>query len=246
MFRSLCRDKAASTNITIAELDNQLDIPGDIDFYAAHQKLCLFSVFARESGYNCLVDSDVIANYEALQLANIIDEVIGVDGWVYDISDQTFPAYGTKRVQDDLQMLGVVNPFPRWYGGEFLLGNSDFYSYLDGKCSQRMPLYLKVWKGLHHVGDETLISAVLNDSDNEIKIADAGASGLIVRHWSGKTRHIQKGHRALLKSLLWHLPDSKEILERFYQHGDIRTLYMHIRVLEMIKKIAKTLRNVVL
>jgi hypothetical protein len=244
LFQSLIPPEVTSPNITLAGLDLALDIPRDIGFYAAHHKLCLFSRFSQESGLNCLLDVDVIANGANASLADVLEEASGVDGWVYDISGQVFPAYGTRRVQGDLRALGVVNAFPRWFGGEFLLGNPRFFSYLDTECRALLPRYLEVYLKLHHVGDEALISAVLNDAGDAVRIADVGASGLIVRYWSGKTLHVQNGHSSLLRAFLWHLPDSKELLESFHKHGNTRSLYRRIRLLQMAKQVHNCCRKV--
>ncbi|HEY2548623.1 MAG TPA: hypothetical protein VGI46_21290 [Candidatus Acidoferrum sp.] len=214
---------------TVQEVCFPSDIPATIRFFAAHHKLFLFSVFAREARYNCLLDTDVVANHAKRSLIKLLEENVRVDGWVYDISDQVFPALGTTTVQDDLRELGVQHPFPRWYGGEFIIGNARLFSYLHAECLRQLEKYIEASARLHQVSDESLVSAALNNNYQNLTLADAGASGLVVRHWACKTRHVKRPPSVLHESLFWHLPNSKDALALYRKHGSLRILYRHIQ-----------------
>jgi hypothetical protein len=203
-------------------------LPENVRFFAAHHKLFLFSHLAQEAHPNCLVDVDVVMNCNNLSLTELFDQNPRIDGWVYDISDQVFPAYGTQAVQEDMRLLGVRHPFPRWYGGEFIMGGPRLFAYLHEQCESYLRSYLSLLPRLHHVGDECVVSAALNHNAQNLTFADAGASGLVVRQWTGRTLHVGKPCGMLKHCLLWHLPDAKAALSRFHKHGSLETLYRNI------------------
>jgi hypothetical protein len=218
-------------------------IPSAIRFFAAHHKFFLFSVFAEEQHCNCLLDADVVANDAKRDLIEVLEENPGVDGWVYDISDQVFPAYSTKTVQDALRcMLGVQHPFPRWYGGEFIIGNSRLFAYLHQECLRQLSRYLAVSAQLHHTSDEVLVSAALNNNFQNFVLADAGASGLVTRHWASKTLHVKRPCNVLRQSLFWHLPNSKNVVALYHKHGSLRLLYHHVQGLTCARYAFSSLR----
>jgi len=183
----------------------------------------------------------------------VLEENPRVDGWVYDISDQVFPAYGTARVQDDLRReLGVQHPFPRWYGGEFIIGNARLFGYLQEECMRQLGKHIEASARLHQTtaqrvgaqfSDETLVSAAINNNYQNLILADAGASGLVVRHWTSKTLHIRRPPSVLKQSLFWHLPNSKDAVALYYKHGDLRILYRHVQGLTAAKNAVGYLRQ---
>lgn len=214
-------------------------LPKHASFFAAHHKLFLFSHLAEDAHPNCLIDADVIVNHNMLSLAKLLDQSPEIDGWVYDISDQVFPAYGTQTVQADLRSLGVRHPFPRWYGGEFIMGGPRLFAYLHEQCQCYIDSYLNLLPQLHHVGDECIVSAALNHNGRNLALADAGASGFVVRQWTGRTLHVGKPCRILKDSLLWHLPDAKRSLSRYCKHGSLATLYRSICCLTFCRRVVQ-------
>lgn len=237
-------DRSATQFFTVQEVCFPSDIPPTTPFFAAHHKLFLFSVFAQEAHCNCLLDTDVVANHAKRSLIQLLEENPRVDGWVYDISDQVFPAYGTTKVQEDLRReLGVQHPFPRWYGGEFIIGNARLFSYLHAECLRQLGKYIEASARLHHTSDESLVSAALNNNYQNLILADAGASGLVVRYWTSRTLHVKRPPSVLNQSLFWHLPNSKDALALYYKHGDLGILYRHIQGLTAAKNAVGYLRE---
>jgi hypothetical protein len=235
---------SASVPCAVQEVRFPTNLPCTIRFFAAHHKLFLFSVFAQETHYNCLLDTDVVANHAKRSLIQLLEENPRVDGWVYDISDQVFPAFGTAAVQDDLRRnMGVEHPFPRWYGGEFIIGNARLFNYLHEECSRHLATYIETSSRLHMSSDECLVSAALNSNHQNLILADAGASGLVVRHWASKTRHVKKPPSVLSHSLFWHLPNAKDALALYRKHGSLRILYRHVQGLSVAKHAIGYLRE---
>ena len=229
---------------TIQEVSFPPDIPCTMQFFAAHHKLFLFSVFAQEANCNCLLDTDIVANRAKRSLIQLLEENPQIDGWVYDISDQVFPAFGTTAVQDDLRRnMGVQHPFPRWYGGEFIIGNARLFNYLHQECLRHLGNYIETSARLHMSSDECLLSAALNNNYEKLILADAGASGLVVRHWASKTQHVKRPPSVLSHSLFWHLPNSKDALALYRKHGSLRILYRHVQGLSIAKHAVGYLRE---
>ena len=234
---TLSESRSATSPYIIQELCFPSDIPTTIRFFAAHHKVFLFSLFAQEAHCNCLLDTDVVVNPAKRSLTQLLEENPQVDGWVYDISDQVFPAYGTAVVQGDLRReMGVQHPFPRWYGGEFIIGNARLFKYLHEECQQQLGKYIETSSRLHHNSDECLVSAALNNNYQKLILADAGASGLVVRHWANRTLHVQRPAGVLRQSLFWHLPSSKDALALYRRHGNFPILYRHIQGLSVAKR----------
>jgi hypothetical protein len=235
---------SATQLFTVQEVCFPSDIPPTIRFFASHHRIFLYSVFAQETHYNCLLDTDIVANYAKRSLIQVLEENPRVDGWVYDISDQVFPAFGTTAVQDDLRRrMGVQHPFPRWYGGEFRIGNARLFSYLHEECQRQLGNYIETSAGLHMIGEEGLVSAALNNNYQNLILADAGASGLVVRHWASKTQHVKKPPSVLSESLFWHLPNAKDALALYFKHGNLRILYRHVQGLSVAKHAFGYLRD---
>jgi len=225
---------SATPQYTVREVRFPSDIPPTIQFFAAHHKLFLFSLFAEEAHCNCLLDTDVVVNPAKRSLIQLLEENPQIDGWVYDISDQVFPAFGTAVVQGDLRReMGVQHPFPRWYGGEFIIGNARLFRYLQEECQRHLAKYIETSARLHHNSDEFLVSAALNNNYQKLILADAGATGLVVRHWANRTLHVQRPTSVLRQSLFWHLPSSKDALALYCRHGNLPILYRHIQGLSV-------------
>jgi hypothetical protein len=243
--------------LTIEQIGSDARIPREIPFYAAHHKLFLFERFAAERNANCLLDLDMIANREQIsQLMQL--QVRDVDfsrqgseethvemphAWVYDISHQVFSAYGRNTVLTDLAKLHGLSHYSRWFGGEFLLGGPEFFAYIAEACLRLLPQYLAVAGGMHHQGDEVILSAVLNRAFEGFHIADAGAAGIIARHWTNLPKHYQLPIASLRRVLLWHVPDAKQSLASYAAHRDVRRLYRNLRRVETAKRILRPLRN---
>jgi hypothetical protein len=179
---------------------------------------------------NCLLDIDMVLALSPGPFAEMLDGFPELDGWVYDISDQVIPPGGPRDVVSDLTSLGLQSSFPRWYGGEFILGNKRFFAMLHEECQRLLPLYLGRFSCLHHVGDEAIVSVAIDRIMKELKVGDAGPCQLVLRYWSGRTKHVQKSQRVLNNTLFWHLPDSKHFLQSFSKHGNVDRLYRAVAV----------------
>ena len=125
---------------------------------------------------------------------------------------------------------------------------------LHEECLRLLGKHIEASARLHHTtaqrvaaqfSDETLVSAALNNNFPNLILADAGASGLVVRHWASKTLHVKRPPSVLKQSLFWHLPNSKDAVALYCKHGDLRILYRHIQGLTAAKNAVSYLRQAV-
>ena len=201
--------------LRIEKIDFPTKIPSGVRFYSTHFKLDVFRYFSLlnkdRNPYIGLCDLDMIAlNEIPTCLTNIVKDKLPM---CYDISDQVIPAYGHDIIIRDMESISGINSEGRWIGGEFILGSPDFFLSLINEIDNVFGRYVNKINGLHHIGDEVLISVALEQIRRKgIYVADAGTLGIVGRYWSGKTRHSQKDFDYYKDCFLLHLPADKQFL----------------------------------
>ena len=234
----------------VATLTATIELPKNMPFYAAHFKLDLMDQVAASLPVDTmllLLDADMVA---LLPLDNELIERCAEAGLgVFDISDQVFPAYGSERVVEDLEIVAdrrLRNP--RWYGGEFLLATADSLRRLVPRARASYARYLSESERLKHHGDEAFISAALNSLVDEGQVLiEVGAYQAVGRHWAGNNYRDVRWFRCCS---LVHLPGSKALLERearfvefvpdrFWRH--MRVAHLRGRMRHALKRIARML-----
>jgi hypothetical protein len=201
-------------------LTTTISVPKETEFYAAHFKLDLLEQVADilpPGTLLLLLDSDIVA------IRPLNDDLLcrcaaaGVGA--FDISDQVFPAYGSARVIQDLEIVAnrrLNNP--RWYGGEFLLATPDFLRRLVPRAREHCERYVREIARLAHHGDESFVSAALNTlADDGQQIVELGAYQAIGRHWAGNA---YRELRWFQSCCFVHLPGSKALIERESRYAE--------------------------
>ena len=194
------------SDLEIREYRFTLPVPAGVPFYSAHFKLELCGAFA--SGdygeHIALIDLDTLP-LQSLPASEYFA--------AYDISDQIFPRFGRDVVVRDLEALaGRPLPDGRWYGGEFIMGSADQFRALAEFINQCWPRYIENIGGVHHLGDEMVLSAALNLYSEKQRVIDYGASGQIARWWSSRTFNKQATFKNVMNAALLHLPADKPFL----------------------------------
>ena len=190
--------------------------PLDLVFYGAHFKLEAFRVGMEllsesEAKFFCLLDCDVIANLPFSQAQEWL--VSKSDLAVYDISDYVFPAYGVKKIWENLELVGGTSFInPKWFGGEFLMATEKGLKKLIFECNNTLELYLKHHSELHHSGDEMFVSSALNNviKKGDINVVEIGTSKVMGRHWA-QLNYISFDYFKTCNFI--HCPGSKLVLE---------------------------------
>lgn len=202
--------------IDIVEIPFDLAVPKDIGFYSAHFKIDVFRYFSRFSDdWVCLVDLDVVA---LSSIDGVLPKLINDRKCcVYDISDTVIQEYGSVLVEKDLKAINPELTLLRWYGGEFIGGTGKFFGDLYLQVLQVFPLYTRIYKNLHHNGDEILVSAVIpNMQKLGYEINDIGTLCIVSRYWSGVPRYVQRDFSYAKKSAFLHLPQDKIFLSDYF------------------------------
>jgi hypothetical protein len=204
------RDSLVGQNLSpldVREISFALDVPNGIPFYEAHYKLELLSAF----GTGAFGERPALVDIDALFLRRFRESA---DFEVYDISEQAFPAYGRERVVADLELIaGRKLPGARWYGGEYICGQTEDFRLLSGYIEACWGRYKSLIGRLHHTGDEIVTSAALNCAFLDgLKIVDMGIAGGVARWWSARTLTRQVSFDEAQRAAFLHLPADKEFL----------------------------------
>ena len=205
---------AGFSNVPVISFDFRWEIPKGIPFYSAHFKLELIEAFAlgRFGEHVGLIDLDTVF------IRPLSDTVGHLGGSLkaYDISDQIFSHYGFDRVRKDLERVTALRlDDPRWYGGEFLVGDTASFGLLSELIAACWKRYSQSIGLLHHTGDEMIMSAALNMAlQKGFQVIDIGLLKGIARWWSSRTGFRQSTFDEVQTSSILHLPADKEFLAR--------------------------------
>ncbi|WP_395696984.1 hypothetical protein [Methylocella sp.] len=193
-------------------------VPRGIAFYSAHYKLELIEAFgAGAYGERVgLIDVDALLT-RPFALPSLTDEALAV----YDITAIESASYGAARVRADLETVaGRPLTDPRWYGGEFILGAAGAFMALFEHVRACWARYEAAIGGLHHVGDEMIVSAALNLARADgMKLLNADQPGGVARWWTARTDAPIPPFSAIADRSLLHLPADKEFLAAYPAAG---------------------------
>jgi hypothetical protein len=199
-------------DLRVLELEFTRDVPPGSRFYGAHYKLDVLRYFGGlEAELVGLCDLDMYCLRPIPQQALTL--LSQGQPLAYDITNQVSIAYGSTRIGSDLTVVSGRPGLSRWFGGEFLCGSPEFFSDLSDVVDGLYPRYVDVINELHHVGDEMVTSAALGSMIADgLEVGDAGALGLVARHWNARTKHRQPPLRVAATTSLLHLPADKQFL----------------------------------
>lgn len=229
----LLRDRLQTDAIDLKVIETAFDrdVPETLNFRSAHRKLDVFAAFGRgEMGPRPgLVDLDMAMLNPFPTMVLRDPQLVG-----YDIWHQVAPAYGTNLVRGDIAAISGLpaDGLEHWWGGEFLIGPSESFAQLSEVIERLYPKYLELSPGLHHQGDEMLLTAalyVLEQTGSPI-IRDGGTAGAVGRWWSARTLSPIEPLTAFSDRSLLHLPADKDLLSELWDRSDLAgaSLYDHL------------------
>lgn len=230
-----------SDDLRVININFDRNIPDDINFYSAHYKLDVYKYFSclADGVYSILLDLDMIAiSNNWCNFSNLVSE--NENPIFYEITDQVVPAYGSEVIENDLYALTGVKYPARWFGGEFVAGNSHFYRHLSALIDSYYEKYTQIYRSLHHQGDEVLTTAAVLYMESEFPIVDGGENGIVCRFWSARTRHKQISMTNAFNFSLLHLPSDKFFLSGNIKNFDAKRICFYYSVY-LIKKYAHKL-----
>lgn len=187
-------------------------IPNSIKFYSSHFKLDLYLFLSKKKEYSGILDLDMLLiNKFNKKFLNLIKKK---NNLVINLNNKKNKNHN-KLIKSSLNICNNSNlNSDDWYGGEFLLGNSDFFKNIYKYSKKCVPNYLNNLGDLHHHGDEMLLNSALQiiKKENKVKFIDVSSISTVERYWSSSTNHKQKKIDYVLKSSLIHLPSDKKFL----------------------------------
>jgi hypothetical protein len=243
-----------SDSLNVECIDFQLQVPDGLFYYSTHFKLDVFRYFASLSKelYVGLIDLDAIAIGDIpVCLKNLIEARIAL---AYDVSDQLIPAFGRDVILRDMQRLSPEICGGRWYGGELIMGDPDFFAELNEETQIIYKKYIAIVDELFHKGDEAIVSVALEKIQRKGRyVADLGTLGVVGRYFSSpKIKHPQKSFRYFENCFLLHLPSDKDFLARLNpEQAESREVFLRyykfylstILIVKTIQKIQRTWRS---
>lgn len=205
---------ASDSILEVEEISFNIEIPKGIKFFSAHHKFDVFRHLSEQiNGYYIFCDIDMMCiNALPGSLQYHVKHGIPL---AYDITDQVIPAYGHERITGDIERLTGKPSEGRWYGGEFIGGTPAFFKTLYDEILTLLPGYFKQIDTFHHIGDEMIVTAALqNQKTRGFTISDAGVVGLVNRYWPIKVLHFQRNFSYNRHIFLLHLPADKVFLSK--------------------------------
>jgi hypothetical protein len=217
----------------IREISFEGDVSTDVGFYSAHRKWDVFRHLGglEEDAYLVLLDLDVIVVRGFSESFRFCAEQ-GIP-LVYDITDQVVPAYGSRRILEDLKAISPFCGSVRWYGGEYVSGKPGFFREMYKRVEIFKRTYFEKASILHHNGDEFVSTMAIETLKRDgWRVDDGGTLGVIGRYWSLACRHRQRSfaHYAYFCSLL-HLPADKKFLAKVSPCSNQERLTLYQRYL---------------
>ncbi|HIP11460.1 MAG TPA: hypothetical protein EYG73_01950 [Arcobacter sp.] len=202
-----------SESLMVEEISFQTQVPKGIRFYSAHFKLDVYRYFSQkdDDDYMGLCDLDMVCvnNIPQAFINNVKDKI----PFFYDISEDVITTHGSEIIIRDLELLTGHRSEGRWSGGEFISGTAEFFAQLIYEIDELFPNYLNNLNIFHHIGDEALTSAGLeNLRKSGTYIADAGTLGLVGRYWNTNVLYYQRKFYYFESCFLLHLPADKRFL----------------------------------
>jgi hypothetical protein len=205
--------------ISIQTIEFATKVQNFIPFKEAHYKLDVLRFFSRLSQDRrvAFLDLDIVA-LRAPQFPQLQWDEDRL--FVYDITEMQVAQVGQREIDQAFRVL-TKEPMTqaRWYGGEFIAGRPLAFSELVNTIEDNLDSYwANIWD-LPHIGDETFVSAALNQLaiSRKVSISEANDESsqdrpLINRWWSARTLAQQVPLRNAARAGLLHLPSDKEFL----------------------------------
>lgn len=200
-------------DVPVVSIEFSLAVPKTKIFYSAHFKIDVIAALGtgRFGSRVGLVDVDTVF---CNQIPDVLLELPPSSLAAYDVSRPDNPLHTGRGMLRDLAIVaGQPLRQPRWFGGEFLLGDAVAFAQLREVVGQCWPRYVRNIGRMFHVGDETPVSTALNlMSDAGFPVVDVGVTPSVIRWWSGGARHPQPAFDEIQNHLLLHLPFDKAFL----------------------------------
>ena len=191
-------------------------VPKKTHFYSCHFRVDVFKFFSKQKKtYSVLLDLDILILNNPKKILKFCKNEISL---VNNISQNVIPAYGSKKILNNLKILNPEINKINWIGGDFFAGNSFFFKHLYKKTKFYQKKFIKNIKNLSDQTDELFMTASIYEikKNNLINLEYGNKIGLFNRYWNANIRHKQKKIDFYKKFVFLHIPADKIFLSRCY------------------------------
>ena len=239
--------KLVNYKYPLKELKFKKILDSNTRFYSAHYKIDVFKYLSNKKNRSCLLDLDILI------VKKFTKKFLSLSKHKNLIFSLNYDSGYNKKINFIFEKLCKFKIYkPKWYGGEFILGNSLFFKRLYIQIMKIYPNYKKNLNNFFFIGDETLTNSALQILLNKKKISfyDIRNCNFITRYWSILNYDLVKLN-SVLRNIFLHLPSDKLFLSKNdisdYEYTDIKKMYLNYhqsysrKILYLIQKLKRCL-----
>ena len=202
--------------LNLEKINFETYVPKDTHFLSCHYRVDVFKYFSKKKNeFSILIDLDVVVVAKLPVLKEIFSDGVG---YVNNISDNIFPAYGKRFIDSQLKLIDSSNS-SKWIGGDFFAGNQDFFELLYKYSKKYQISQIKNKSKLENMTDELFLTAAISEinSKNLYKINDINDLKIFSRYWSINVAHEQQNFKYVINNFqMLHLLADKKKISNFY------------------------------
>lgn len=197
--------------LNLIKLECEIVIPKNLIFYSAHQKISAYGQVSENAAtkFGMFLDLDCVV----FDL-NFIEQLKLFNFSFLNLFDQQSISYGEEVVFRTLNRISGSKFCKKiWVGGEFIFAEKHMLKSIHQACVDNLSSYLDNIHGLHHVGDEALMTGSIATTDiclHEVNLTQLN----VARIWSVHVGNDFLGIAGLRANII-HLPADKILLMCF-------------------------------
>ena len=184
--------KKINYQLTLKDIQVKTYVPKNTHFYACHFRVDVFKYLSNlKKTYSILLDLDVLVIKKPSKFLYYKKNNINL---VNDITKNVIPAYGKRKILDNLNILNKEIKKVDWYGGDFFAGNHIFFKILYKKTEYYQKIFVKNIKVLSNQTDELFMTAAIKEirSKKLCNFKNAKDVNIFTRYWNTNIKHKQR------------------------------------------------------
>ena len=233
--------KKINYQLTLKDIKFKTYVPKNTHFYACHFRVDVFKYLSNlKKTYSILLDLDVLVIKKPSKFLYYKKNNINL---VNDITKNVIPAYGKRKILDNLNILNKEIKKVDWYGGDFFAGNHIFFKILYKKTEYYQKIFVKNIKVLSNQTDELFMTAAIKEirSKKLCNFKNAKDVNIFTRYWNTNIKHKQREISYYKKFNLLHIPADKVFISKCFDQLDQNSFFKddYFKYVSSIKNIFK-------
>ena len=233
--------KKINYQLTLKDIQLKTYVPKNTHFYACHFRVDVFKYLSNlKKTYSILLDLDVLVIKKPSKFLYYKKNNINL---VNDITKNVIPAYGKRKILDNLNILNKEIKKVDWYGGDFFAGNHIFFKILYKKTEYYQKIFVKNIKVLSNQTDELFMTAAIKEirSKKLCNFKNAKDVNIFTRYWNTNIKHKQREISYYKKFNLLHIPADKVFISKCFDQLDQNSFFKddYFKYVSSIKNIFK-------